>query len=334
MSCCSSFPSCHCGVFTETACGDPGLETSGRHLAVYDNQFCSRRLANPVANGFLTGAPNGFTFTADPQVLLTDLELSENEGFYGIVTNTDTGRFRRLVPAAGVDGFMVADGNGGWFIKPASEVGSTVPDPLTLTTLNASNVNTSALTVSGLPTFTGLISGTIATTIGLNGSNQLVKGTSSTISVAQFYESNGLASPATPNFTYPANASANVQIGNEISDPDGIAHVVSQEVIEVDKAGTYSIEWYGQYQGYSINGNVSAGTPYNPGLWLTVNGTLISLGNTQTYQDRNVGGTAMGKVANITMAVGAQIRIRGNGSMSPAPSTGLRGVTLILTKHK
>lgn len=336
MSCQSCYPNdCLCGTATETSCSDPGLETTGRHLAIYDSQFCERRLANTT--GFLTYGTNGFNFTADPKVPLTQLVVDDGDLFTGLVINTSTGYFRSIVPANGVTGFIRGNGAGQMSFVPDSDVTATIPDPLVVTNLVATNASIANLAISGVPGFTGLNTETIVYPLGLNGANQLVKGSTATSSVALFYESPSMGSPARPNFTYPGSANAAVQIGNEIYDADGIAHVTSSEVISIDVAGVYDIEWFGQYIGYNINGDISTGTAFNPGLWLTVNGVLRSQGNIQTYQDRNVGGTAMGLYAT-PLSVGDQIRLIGNGSMrsnaANGSGTGLCGVTVKLTKLK
>lgn len=332
MSCHCGYSPCVCHSFAETACSDPGLETSLKHLGGFDNQFCERRLANPSEPGVLWYGTNGWRADANPQVAYQDLAVAEGQLFTGLMVNTSSGFVRRLVPNNGVNGAVFADGSGNFVIQdPAT---STIPDPLVVTEVQATYGLFTYLTVSNTLTLPATVEDTIVYNIGLNAALQVVRGTTRTISVAQFYESNSLTSPATPNFTYPANANANVQIGNEIYDPDGIAHVVSQEVVEIDVAGRYTIEWYGQYTGYNINGSNSAGTPHNPGLYLTVGGVIISKGNVQVYQDRNVGGLAYGKVVT-DLTAGQQIRVRGNGSMRSnveTGGTGLQGVTLILTK--
>lgn len=337
---CSCYPNpCTCGCSSvEVSCADAGLETIGRHLAIYDSQFCSRRLANATSvGGFLWGNQNGVQISNEPRVLLNELEVEEDQEFDGFVINTGSnGYFRKVIPASGVDGVLIASSGKLKFQDPSSS-GFTVPDPLTLTQLNVSILNATTPTISGTPTFSGLNSGTVTQTIGLNASNQLVKGTVATISVAQFYESGSFASGATPNFTFPATASSPVKVNNEISDLDGLAHSVSDTDIQIDKAGWYKIEWAAQFSATNPDGGNSAGGSYYPALWLYINSILRDRGNVEGYQDRNVGCLTVGCL-NMLLAVGDTLQLRGNGSMRSAAGsgrgTGLQGVKLTLTKYR
>jgi hypothetical protein len=335
MSCSCHNNPCSCYSGAETECGDPGMDTAGKHIVVLDSQFCERRLQN--VNGFLYYGSNGLAFSSEPRVPLTELEVAEGDTFGDMVICTGSnGIFRRVVPAAGVDGFLKADGAGRLTFEDPSS--STIPDPLTLDTLNVTTLNVTDINSSGTPTFNALQTDTIVSVIGLNGSSQLVKGTQQTISVASFYEINDLTGAGTPNYTYPAGASSYVTIGNEITDADAIASVQDSETIRIDKAGDFTIEWRGQYTGGNPNGGNSAGTSYLPGLWLTINGVVVDVGNRQVYQDRNIGGLAYGKYVALSMNVGDLVRLRGNGSMRPSAGdgngTGLRGAGVILTKFK
>jgi hypothetical protein len=332
MSCCCNRTPCTC---TSVPCADPGLETTGKHLLVLDSQFCTKRLAN--TNGFLYYGQNGLRFSDSPRVPLAELEVDEDDPFGNLVIcSGSNGIWRRVVPKLGVDGFLKANGDG--TVSFSDPTAASIPDPLTLNTINVSTLNATDVNVSGTPTFTGLQTDTIVSILGINGSNQLVLGSQQTISVALFYETNDPAGPGTPNWTFPANATANVQIGNEISDADGIASVQDSATIRIDKPGSYVIEWYGQYSSGSPDGGNSAGQSFRPGLWLTINGVIVSKGNIETYQDRNVSGTALGKYDAVSLNAGDLIRLRGNGSMRPSNSsgrgTGLQGVTLSLTKYK
>lgn len=334
MSChCFSNP-CQCGAALEVECADPGLDTTGRHLAIFDNEFCLKRIAN--TNGFLWYGDNGWRVSAAPQVILGELEIAEDVPFGDLVlSSAGNGLLRRVVPAAGANGVITAL-NGQFVITDPAE--ATIPDPLTVTEINATTINVNDMNVAGTSTFSGLATDTITQVIGLNASNELVAGTTQTISVASFYEINDLAGSGTPNWTYPGGASSNVQIGNEISDADSIAHVVGTDTVEIDVAGSYTIEWRGTYSGYNPNSGNSAGTPYYPGLWLTINSTVVDKGLREGYQDRNVSCTAYGKYNAVSLSAGDQIRLRGNGSMrgngETGRGTGLQGVGLILTKYK
>lgn len=331
MSCCSCTP-CTC---TESACGDPGLETTAKHLYVLDSQFCPRRLENQ--NGFLYYGSNGLRFSDSPRVPLAELEVEEGDTFGSLVIcSGSNGIFRRVVPASGVDGFLKANGDG--TVSFADPTAASIPDPLTLDTINVSTLNATDANISGTLTLTGMQDDTVVSVVGLNGSNQLVKGQQQTISVASFYETNDPAGVGTPNWTYPATATSNVMIGNELSDADGIASVVDSATVKIDKAGSYVIEWQGQYSSSNPNGGNSAGTSYRPGLWLTINGVVVNKGNIEVFQDRNVSGLAAGRHVAVSLNVGDVIRLRGNGNMRPSTAdgrgTGLQGVGIVLTKYK
>lgn len=334
---CSCYPNPCCGscVSSEIACADPGLETVGKHLAVLDDQFCLRRIPN--APGFVWMTENGIQASSDPQVQLTTLEVAENVEFGSLVINMGSnGNFRKVVPAAGVDGILRAQ-NGRLIFQDPSNSGFVVPDPLTLTQLNVSTLNATTSTFSGTTTFNNLPTDTVTQFVGLNGSNQLVKGALAALSVAQFYESVSFGSGATPNFTFPSTASSPVKVNNEITDIDGLAHAISDTDIQIDVAGWYIIDWIGQYSGYRADGGNSSGTSFRPALWLYINNILRDRGNVEGYQDRNVACTALGTCVQL-MAAGDVIQLRGNGSMrSPLlenRGTGLQGVKLTLTKYR
>lgn len=331
-NCCGNI---NCGCFSEATCSDPGMDATGKYLYILDSQFCPRRLENQ--NGFLYYGSNGLRFSDSPRVPLAELEVEEGDTFGSLVINSGSnGIFRRVVPASGVDGFLKADGSGNLVF--ADPTAASIPDPLTLDTINVTTLNATDTNVSGTPTFTGLQEDTVVSIVGLNGSNQLVKGQQQTISVASFYETNNPAGVGTPNWNFPPSSVANVQIGNELSDADGIASVVDSATIKIDKSGSYVIEWQGQFTGWNPDGVNSRGQVFNPGLWLTVNGVIVNKGNISVYQDREIGGTSLGRHVAVSLNAGDVIRLRGNGGMRPGTSggrgTGLQGVGIVLTKYK
>jgi hypothetical protein len=329
MSCCNYSP-CTCG--TETPCADPGLETTAKHLYVLDSQFCPRRLENQ--NGFLYYGSNGLRFSDSPRVPLAEKEISEGDTFGSLVINSGSnGIFQRIVPAAGVDGFLKADGAGNLVFADPTE--ASIPDPLTRDEINVTTLNVETLDVSGIPTLTGLQEDVVVSPIGLNGSNQLVKGQQQTISVAMFYETADPASSATPNYTFPSSQNAVVKCAVKIFDPDSIASTSGESTIVISKAGDYIIEWYGNFTGYMPGSATTGGNPFNPELWLNLNNTTISRGTGPAFQDRRIGGIAGGKLTRAGLNVGDQINIRGVNMRNPSGSengTGLRGVTVFLTK--
>ena len=333
MSCSCYKSPCICGwgPSESCACTDPGLETSLKHITGLDSQFCTRRLQN--ANGFLWYSQNGWSVSSAPLVQLGALEVNEGDIFGQIVINRANGLWQKVVPATGVDGVLKADGNGSWTVEDISS-SFTVPDPLTLTTLNASNVNATNLTVSGLPTFTGLADDTIVSVVGLNGANQLVKGQTQSASVAFYFENDTLTGPGTPNYNLVSQTDT-CFIGNEISDPDNIGQVQDSKTIRINVAGDYIIDWRGTFTGYTSNLDASITNKYEPGLWLEINGVIVNYGIKSIYQDSQKGGGVGGTHFQPGMTVGSLIRIRNNGSLNLGDNTrktGLTNVSMMLTK--
>lgn len=338
MSCnCGCYP-CNCRLGSEEcACQDPGLEVTGRGLPIYDYAFCQRRLQNAsgVLECFVNGSGNAMIkWSAEPKIRYTELEVADGSTFSHLVAALgDSGTPRRLVPAEGADGFLRAK-NGVWsLVDPTTEGDElfTVPDPLTLTTLNVTSLNATTPVVSGTPTFSGLSTDTITQTIGLNASNQLVKGSSTTISVARFFENPTLLSTSLPNDTA-ANASAPVKFSYEIYDADNIASPTGADGVKIDKTGEYVIEWFGQFTGRDPSAG-TAGPEYNPGLWLYINGALVSWGNDKAITQNRLRGDSVSGKEVMHLNANDLLTIRLNGGAFPS-NTGLRGVGMVLTKFK
>lgn len=328
MSCCNHTP---CGATpTDNPCVDPGMDATGKHLMVLDSQFCARRLENQT--GFLYYGQNGLRFSDSPHVPLAELSVGEGDSFGSLVICTGSnGVWRRVVPAAGVDGYLKADGAGGVaFSDPDS---FSIPDPMTLDTLNVTTLNAEKPTFSGVPTFTGLNSDTVVSPVGLNAANQLVKGQQQLLSVAMYHETENPAGGGTPNWNFPSSRDALVKCNVELYDPDGIAHPVGDMRIVIDKPGDYIIEWYGTFTGY-VPSATGGGEKFNPGLWLNIGGQTKSYGNGPVSQDQRMSGTASGIYIAAGLVVGSEISLYGAGMRSPSSGrgTGLQGVTLILTK--
>lgn len=337
MSCSCYKSPCICGwgPSTSCACTDPGLETTLKHLVGLDSQFCQRRLQNPTGNngGFVWTSPNGITISNAPLVKLQSLEVAEGDKFGSLVINRSNGLFQKVVPAAGVDGFLKADSSGNLsFEDPAASF--TIPDPLTLTTLNASNVNVTDLTVSNSATFTGLNTDTIVSVVGLNGSNELVKGQTQSTSVAYYFENDTLTGVGTPNYNLVSQTDT-CFIGNEISDPDAIGSVQDSKTIRIDKAGDYIIDWRGTFTGFGGNLDAPITNRYAPGLWLEINNVIVNYGIKSIYQDSQKGGGVGGTHFAAGLTVGTILRIRNNGSLNlndNTRKTGLTNVSLMLSK--
>lgn len=338
MACSACYTNpCSCSYQqVDCPCEDPGMETVGKHLVIKDGQFCDRRLQNPdgTTGGFLFYSGNGFRWGNDPRVVLGALEVAEEQLFGELVITRANGLLQRVTPANGVDGVLKADGSGNLsFVDISSSF--TLPDPLVVTTINVTNLNTTDIVVSGTPEFSGLQDDTIVSNIGLNAANELVKGSSPTISVASFFESNDPANPTYPNYTFAASPTSAVQIGVQIADPDGLAHAGSLSSIVIDVAGDYIISWRGNYVGYNP-GTAGAGSIFNPGLWLRINSIVVDRGSEVVYQDRHLGGWVGGEYLALAVLVGDVITLTGNGSMrinNDDKGRGLQNVGVILKKY-
>lgn len=296
-----------------------------------DNQFCKKRLQN--ANGLLWYGQNGWSVSTAPLIPLGALEVEEGDKFRNLMICRANGLWQQVVVAVGVDGVLKADGNGNLSFEDVS-ASFTVPDPLTLTTLNATNVNAANLTVSTAATFTGLNTDTIVSVVGLNGANQLVKGQTQSASVAFYFENDTLTGAGTPNYNL-VSATDTCFIGNEISDPDNIGQVQDSKTIRINVAGDYIIDWRGTFTGYASNLDSPITNKYEPGLWLEINGVIVNYGIKSIYQDSQKGGGVGGTHFQASLTVGSLIRIRNNGSLNLGDNTrktGLTNVSLMLTK--
>lgn len=316
------------------------METSGKFLAIYDSQFCPKRLQN--VPGFLVRSGSGMAFTTEPRVALVELEVAEGDTFNHIVVSLGTdGIWRRIKPGAGADGVLKADGNGHWILQDISTL-FTVPDPLTIGTINVATLNAAATTISGLTTFSAMGTDTITQTIGLNAANELIKGSTPTISVASYFENSSLTDAGTPNW-YPSSASDYCIIGNELSDPDGIASVQDSKTINIDVAGDYLIRWRGNFEGWKLAGNEtsSIGDTKRPGIWLVIANSVVNWGTKNVIQTKWRGSPVFGEHYAAGLAVNTKIKLQLNGSiqMGTDPATypnrtGLTGAGLTLTKVK
>jgi len=174
---------------------------------------------------------------------------------------------------------------------------ATVPDPLTVTTINATNANFAALNVTGLPVFSGLATGTITQNIGLNASNQLIIGSAATtgVNTTMFFESPSSPNAATPNAG--ATAGSLLVIGNLIYDsvspvvPGGaLWTATNSQTLTCVTAGTYLVNFEGQV-------TYDSGSSGNPAILLLVNGITVSNGPsrpsgvTTTLRAANISGT-------------------------------------------
>lgn len=339
MACtCFSNP-CYCGggdcvtdIVQDCEHVDPGLETSGAHLPVLDYLFNERRLQNAVGvlTCNLTGAGYRISFSTAPNILYDALSLPLNTTFTGLVVSTGSaGANRRLVPTA--EGFMRANADGTFqtVLLPSA----TVPDPLVLTTLSATNGNITSLTVSGLPIFSGLAADTITQNIGLNAANHLVTGTVAHGSVAKFHENVVETDGTRPNAG--AVAGDYIKFTNEISDADAIASTVNNQKIKIDVAGTYEIRWG---VGFGRHTDQNSAHNWRPVVGLEYNGAIVSYGdNPDGTYSKDSALTATGTFVG-ALAINDFFQLKLTGTDMPANGTGtasgISGSNMVLTRIK
>jgi hypothetical protein len=265
---CSNVP----GIF-DCTCEDPGVADFGAHLAIRDSQFCNRRLENEV--GLLQNQVTGSgqyrqTWTNEPSVALSTFSVTAGAEFGNLIAINADGIWRQL-DFPNVAGLVVQTNASGQLVASALPA-ATIPDPLTVTTLNATTGNFGALNATGAVALTGLGTGTISQAVGLDGSGNLIKatgGTSSGVSSAQFFESPSSNSTATPNDS--ATANGFLVIGNLISDSGGsIAQVQDSQTIKILVAGYYLIDW-GAFMDTTVGLQGAS-------ILLTVNGSVVNNG--------------------------------------------------------
>lgn len=251
MSCCNICGNdpCNCStpICPPVDCADPGIIPVGAFLPILDYKFCERRLENQT--GFLVanqaeGGPFQIFFTDEPCIPVPQIELGLGTEISSVLGMLGTGScMRRLVPGAEIDGWLRAL-NGVWQISALPS--DNIPDPFVTENLEVTDTATiNKLVVQNSLCFDALAADTITDFVGLNGAGCLVKGNVSQIEAALYYESASLTSVGTPNT--PIGRNVNAIIGNEIFDPQGVAHVLNTTTIEIDKAGTYLIFWTGFY---------------------------------------------------------------------------------------
>lgn len=283
MSCscgngCASGCGCLClpvpGIF-DCNCIAPDLISTGAHLSVLDGSFCERRLANTggLLQAFETGSGAfQISFTNKPSPNLATFSVTTGAEFGNLVAINADGKMRQLDFPNSPSLFLQTNASGQ--LIAAALPAQAVPDPLTITTLNATTVNTGALNATGAVAFTGLGLGTISQAVGLDGSGNLIRGGSSSgVQSAMFFESATGSSTATPNAGIVPGSFA--VIGNLLFDTGGsIASVQDSQTVKVNVAGTYRINYCGQFDG---GPNVNR---VGPALLLSINGTVVNNGNT------------------------------------------------------
>lgn len=254
-------------------CSDLGPVTQASHVMVQDSQFCPFRLENHV--GFLVSRVTGsgqflIGFSSSPVVGLDSYQMVVNQTFGNLVGVLANGTMNQLLGPATANLILMTNA-AGQFIPQALPT-AVVPDPLNLTTITVTNLTVANFTLTGTMAATGLPNGTIATTIGLDGSGNVVKGSGAGgVQTAMFFESPSGSSLAVPNEAVIPGGF--LIIGNLLYDSGGsIASVQDSQTVKCDAAGKYQIQWFGQID--TLKASRTGMT-----IQLVINGILVNNAN-------------------------------------------------------
>lgn len=298
MSCstCSNCNGCGCDqcrpantVYRGT-CTDPGVIDYGTYIQVLDQAFCENRLLG--GEGLLQSREDGsgnfrITLTESPQVDLPTLQAVIGTPIPNLIGIDSNDFWWEILGPASADQILRTNAAGQLYFGPIPA--ATVPDPLTIGTVNVTTqLTAAALTVTGATTLSGVAAGTITGVLGVNAANLVVTQSPASLAsaVASFYESPTSPNAANPNIAI--TAGNNLVIGNLLYDSGlSIMSVVDSVTLKVLVAGAYAIQWCGQVTG-------SAGSPT---INLLVNGINVNTGNgAQTI----AGPITSGRSANLT----------------------------------
>lgn len=284
-SCCCGGAGCsqcqEANTIYAATCADPGSLTTLRHLAGYDAQFCKRRLL-PGTGGYLVArqTPNGWLigFSTTPTIALEEFLAVQGVTFGQLLVQQSDNVMRAMNPPAVANLVLGTDagGNAMWIPIPAA----TVPDPLVVNDLTVTNLATlNNVAISGGVNFTGLGTGTLVFTLGVDGSGNLIQGTPATtgVQVAMFYQQATSPGPGLgPNDT--AAPGDMLTIGNLLFDsvlpavPGGaLITVTNSQMLTVVTDGLYVLTWGGEVS----YGGGGFGTP---SINLLINGMEVNRG--------------------------------------------------------
>lgn len=284
-------------VFNST-CPDPGVVNQGAALAVLDSSFCQRRLANQAGLLVINSTPSGYQVkaTTEPQVAFTTFPVSSGGTIGNLVVQGADQVLRTLLPPNTSGLYLTTNGVGQFVLSPLPTF--SVPDPLSVTTATVSNLTVpTQATFNGGVKFTALSSGTIATSVGLDASGNLITGGASVtgVQMAMFFEAATSPSASTPNSA--ATAGSNLVIGNLLYDSGGsIVAVQDSQTLKVSVAGKYCIQWEAQM-------TYTGGSEGKPAVLLLINGVIVNNGNarptasTTTQRSANFSGVEVRALA-------------------------------------
>lgn len=253
-------------------CPDPGSVTTGAHLAVYDPNFCLRRVLD--AEGFIVAnsTPNGYQISAttQPNVNLSNFSVTSGNTIGSLLVRNSDGIIRTLL-ATGANLILMTNASGQFVLQPIPT--PSVPDPLAVTTANIGTLTVGNETITGGLKFTGLVVGAVANTIGLDAAGNVVIGSPSATGVqtAMFYESASSPGAGTPNGS--ATPGSFLIIGNQLYDSGaGLLGVTNSTMLKVLVAGKFTLNFCAQVA-YTSGGT---GTP---AINLVINGVIVNSGN-------------------------------------------------------
>jgi len=293
------------GIFL-SECPDPGTIAQGFHLSLLDSKFCYRRATNTpgLLQSVLTGGSYQITFTNLPQVELEDVNAVANTAFGQLIVMGSDFKWRALAPPVTANLFLKTNASGDIVLGSAPV--ATVPDPLSVTTLNVLGTATiEDLAINNGLTLSGVSSGTVTSLLGINASNQVVtQALSQSIAASMFYESASSPTAAAPNESKVSGDY--LIIGNRLYDSgSSLINVTTSESITVAVAGKYLLLWVAQ--------TWTSGTA-SVGAFLEINGVIVNEGNGRTQSPVGItAGASMFQMTGVelrTLAVGDVLKLQ------------------------
>jgi hypothetical protein len=289
-------------------------------LEVLDPHFCRRRLI-PGTGGYVVIRQNAsgnwiVESTTTPTVVLDNVTAVTGQTFGRLLVQGSDNIMRTLTGPAGASLVMQTNAQGQVIF--AAIPAATVPDPLSVTTFSAVNFTLGNGTITGTTTYTGLATGALAFTLGLDANGAMIKGTPATSVTAccMFFEAPTSPSATTPNSGVVAGGL--LTIGNLIFDstqpvvPGGaILSATNSQTLSVVQAGVFEFKWFGQVQ-------YTQPTTGNPAISLLINGVDVNDGNSRPS------GVILNSVRNVSLAGGHMRRMSAGDTVQCqlAPTSG------------
>jgi hypothetical protein len=306
-------------VVYQSTCTDPGSATNLAYLTGLDQNFCERRF-NAGNGGFFVAVPTGsggfnMGFTVAPQVALTSFQAGIGTTFGNLTVLGSDSILRYLIGPATANQYVRTNASGQLIFGPLPA--SSVPDPLTVGTINATNFTLGNGTITGALSLPGVSSGTLSTFLGLDVNGNVITGTPSNTGsqVAMFFESPTTVAATSPNA--PCTQGIPLTIGNLIFDsvtpavPGGaLITPTNSQTLTVVTAGTYVFHWGGEIRW-------TGGSSGKPSIQLLINGVIVNNGYSRNFTGgSNVpNGMVMSGVHGRKMAAGDTIQLQpGTGS--------------------